>query len=59
MVGILGPATLLTMIVEFVKFDISLAISIQMIAAVCLMLVVYAKTHFNEHYLNDERIGNR
>lgn len=59
MIGILGPATLLTMIVEFVKFDISLAISIQMIAAVCLMLVVYAKTHFNEHYLNDERIGDR
>lgn len=58
MVGILGGATLITMLAEFIKFDISLAITIQMLVAVCLMLIVYAKTHFNEHYFKDERIGN-
>ncbi|GBG94087.1 maltodextrose utilization protein malA [Ligilactobacillus salitolerans] len=49
MVNILGPVSLLTAIIGFLKFDLSLMLMLQMLGAVIIMLTVYAKTKFNDH----------
>lgn len=48
MVNILGPISLLVAIMGFIKFDISLLMTVQMLGAVLVFLMVYAKTRFND-----------
>lgn len=48
MVNILGPISLLVTIMGFIKFDISLLMTVQMLGAVLVFLMVYAKTRFND-----------
>ena len=51
MMNVLGPASLLAFVLGTLHFDLSLMTAVQSAGAIILLVVVYAKTHFNDYYV--------
>lgn len=51
----IGLSSLIVTLVGFIDFDISIMLILQMIICSMMLLLVYAKTHFNDQYVENRK----